>query len=105
LKKRSKKLLIISASVFPDGLGLDLQKFFGSFFQKRTACLSLTYAAVHTSLRVWFILCIVPDAHGRVLNERGVAKKRDHAPHDPQGWHGPDRNGSGRAGRLCRAGG
>jgi hypothetical protein len=39
LKKRSKKLLHILASVFPDTLGLDSQKFFGSFFQKRTACL------------------------------------------------------------------
>jgi hypothetical protein len=43
LKKRSKKLLSVSASAFPDGLGPDNQEFFGSgragaaFFQKRTA--------------------------------------------------------------------
>jgi len=37
LKKRSKKLLSVLASAFPDGLSPDNQKFFGSFFQKRTA--------------------------------------------------------------------
>jgi hypothetical protein len=43
LKKRSKKRLIVSAAVFLDKAGRDLQKFFGSrwagaaFFQKRTA--------------------------------------------------------------------
>jgi hypothetical protein len=37
LKKRSKKLLCVSASAFPDGLKPDNQRFFGSFFQKRTA--------------------------------------------------------------------
>jgi hypothetical protein len=37
LKKRSKKLLFVLASDFPDGLSLHEQKFFGSFFQKRTA--------------------------------------------------------------------
>jgi hypothetical protein len=36
LKKRTKKLLIISASASPDRLSPDSQKFFGSFFQKRT---------------------------------------------------------------------
>jgi hypothetical protein len=35
LKKRTKKLLFILASAFPDGLGPDNQKFFASFFQKR----------------------------------------------------------------------
>jgi hypothetical protein len=39
LKKSSKKLLILYASAFPGGLGADLQKSFGSFFQKRTAFL------------------------------------------------------------------
>jgi hypothetical protein len=39
LKKRSKKLLIVLALAFPDRLSPDLQKFFGSFFQKRTAFL------------------------------------------------------------------
>jgi hypothetical protein len=37
LKKRSKKLLPVLASAFPDRLGQNEQKFFGSFFQKRTA--------------------------------------------------------------------
>jgi hypothetical protein len=36
LKKRSKKRLPVLASAFPDGLSPDNQKFFGSFFQKRT---------------------------------------------------------------------
>jgi hypothetical protein len=37
LKKRSKKLLIVSAAVVWDKARPDEQKFFGSFFQKRTA--------------------------------------------------------------------
>jgi hypothetical protein len=37
LKKRSKKLLSVWASAFPDGLSPNDQRFFGSFFQKRTA--------------------------------------------------------------------
>jgi hypothetical protein len=37
LKKRSKKLLSILASALPDTIGPISQKFFGSFFQKRTA--------------------------------------------------------------------
>jgi hypothetical protein len=36
-KKRSKKLLSVLASASPDGLSPNGQKFFGSFFQKRTA--------------------------------------------------------------------
>jgi hypothetical protein len=39
LKKRSKQLLSISASASPEKLSRDSQKFFGSFFQKRTAFL------------------------------------------------------------------
>jgi hypothetical protein len=38
LKKRSKKLLFTLASAHPERLSPDKQKFFGSFFQKRTAC-------------------------------------------------------------------
>jgi hypothetical protein len=34
LKKRSKKLLSVLASAFPDGLSPNEQKFFGSFFKK-----------------------------------------------------------------------
>jgi hypothetical protein len=37
LKKRSKKLLSVSAAAFPVRLSPNEQKFFGSFFQKRTA--------------------------------------------------------------------
>jgi hypothetical protein len=37
LKKRSKKLLFLLASVSPGRLSPKSQKFFGSFFQKRTA--------------------------------------------------------------------
>jgi hypothetical protein len=44
LKKRSKKLLCVLASAFPDGLSPDDQRFFGSrradaafFFKERTA--------------------------------------------------------------------
>jgi hypothetical protein len=37
LKKSGKKLLIILASACPDRLSHVLQKFFGSFFRKRTA--------------------------------------------------------------------
>ncbi len=37
MKKRSKKLLSASASACPEKLGLNWPKFFGSFFQKRTA--------------------------------------------------------------------
>jgi hypothetical protein len=37
LKKEAKKLLSVLAPAFPDGLSLNGQKFFGSFFQKRTA--------------------------------------------------------------------
>jgi acetyl esterase/lipase len=40
LKKRSKKLLDVLASALPGGLSLNSQKFFGSFFQKRTAFLA-----------------------------------------------------------------
>jgi hypothetical protein len=36
-EKNQQKLLIISGSVYPAGAGPDLQKFFGSFFQNRTA--------------------------------------------------------------------
>jgi hypothetical protein len=36
-EKRSKKLLFVLASAFPDGLSPNEQKFFGSFFQKRTS--------------------------------------------------------------------
>jgi hypothetical protein len=45
LKKRSKKLLAVLASAFPDGLSPDIQEFFGSFFQKRTAFFLHPYAA------------------------------------------------------------
>jgi hypothetical protein len=38
LKKRSKKLLRSSAR-FATGAQANIQKFFGSFFQKRTGCL------------------------------------------------------------------
>jgi hypothetical protein len=41
LKKRSKKRLFIWASAFPVWAQPSEQKFFGSFFQKRTAFLSL----------------------------------------------------------------
>jgi hypothetical protein len=44
LKKRSKKLLFVLASAFPDRLSPDSQKFFGSFFQKRTACFAGSFA-------------------------------------------------------------
>jgi hypothetical protein len=37
LKKRSKKLLIVPATAFPGKASPDRKKFFGSFFQKRTA--------------------------------------------------------------------
>jgi hypothetical protein len=37
LKKRSKKLLTLSALAFPDRARPNSWKFFGSFFQKRTA--------------------------------------------------------------------
>jgi hypothetical protein len=37
LKKRSKKLLIVSAVVFQVEASPDSQKFFASFFQKRSA--------------------------------------------------------------------
>jgi hypothetical protein len=37
LKKRSKKLLSVLTSAFPDRLGPASRKFFGAFFQKRTA--------------------------------------------------------------------
>jgi hypothetical protein len=40
LKKSSKKLLIILAAAYPERLSPDSQKFFGSFFQKRTCFLS-----------------------------------------------------------------
>jgi hypothetical protein len=36
LKKRSKKLLIIFAAAYQDKTRPNVQKFFGSFFQKRT---------------------------------------------------------------------
>jgi hypothetical protein len=56
LKKRSKKLLSVLASAFPDGLSPNTQKFFGSrragaaLFQKRTAFF-LHRIALPTSLR------------------------------------------------------
>jgi hypothetical protein len=37
LKKRSKKLFSVLASACPETLSPGSQKFFGSFFQKRTA--------------------------------------------------------------------
>jgi hypothetical protein len=43
LKKSSKKLLSVSASVYPERLSLDSKKFFGSFFQKRTRFLTTAY--------------------------------------------------------------
>jgi hypothetical protein len=39
LKKRSKKLLIVSAAALPERATPNVQKFFGSFFQKRTRLL------------------------------------------------------------------
>ncbi len=39
MKKRSIKVVIVLASVSPDGLSPESQKFFGSFFQKRTCLL------------------------------------------------------------------
>jgi hypothetical protein len=39
LKKRSKKLLVVLAAPFQDRARPNLQKFFGSFFQKRTSLL------------------------------------------------------------------
>jgi hypothetical protein len=41
LKKRSKKLLVLWASGFPGRLSPFSQKFFGSFFQKRTLSLAV----------------------------------------------------------------
>jgi hypothetical protein len=38
-EKKKQKTLIISTSVFLDRAWPDMQKFFGSFFQKRTALL------------------------------------------------------------------
>jgi hypothetical protein len=46
LKKSSKKLLIILASAGPDRLAQVSQKFFGSFFQKRTAFCPLPWRGV-----------------------------------------------------------
>jgi hypothetical protein len=40
LKKRSKKLLVVWASAFPGNAQPRSQKFFASFFQKRTASLA-----------------------------------------------------------------
>jgi hypothetical protein len=40
-EKKKQKTLIYLASAFPDRLSPESQKFFGSFFQKRTACLFL----------------------------------------------------------------
>jgi hypothetical protein len=48
LKKRSKKLSGILASAFPERLGPDSQKFFGSFFQKRTFFLPLFLISLAT---------------------------------------------------------
>jgi hypothetical protein len=45
LEKRSKKLPPILAAAFPERLGLMSQKFFGSFFQKRTASCPLPLSA------------------------------------------------------------
>jgi hypothetical protein len=42
LKKSSKKLLFILRRACDTDRGPDLQKFFGSFFQKRTAFFTLT---------------------------------------------------------------
>jgi hypothetical protein len=36
LSEKKEKRLSVSASAFPDGLSPNEQKFFGSFFQKRT---------------------------------------------------------------------
>jgi hypothetical protein len=44
LKKGSKKRLIILASACPERLSHVLQKFFGSFFQKRTAFCPVGFA-------------------------------------------------------------
>jgi hypothetical protein len=41
-ERRSKKPLSIVAWIFPEELGSDVQKFFGSFFQKRTFLLLQT---------------------------------------------------------------
>ncbi len=45
MEKRSKRLLFVLASAFPDGLSLDSHKFFGSFFQKSTALLAFVLLA------------------------------------------------------------
>jgi hypothetical protein len=39
-EKRKQKTFICLAPAFPDRLSLNEQKFFGSFFQKRTASLT-----------------------------------------------------------------
>jgi hypothetical protein len=44
LKKRSKKLLLVGGSVSGGAKARSKQKFFGSFFQKRTACFLLACA-------------------------------------------------------------
>jgi hypothetical protein len=47
LKKRSKKLLHVKAAALPDKAGPNLQKFFGSFFQKRTCLLDCVACLGH----------------------------------------------------------
>jgi hypothetical protein len=51
LKKSSKKLLTVRASVFPDGLSPNGQKFFGSFFQKRTFFLCRRFVVEDQDIR------------------------------------------------------
>jgi hypothetical protein len=64
LKKRSKKLLSVSASVFPDRLSSNEQKFFGSFFQKRTASLRLIIVG---TLRLGVADAFIPHQLSRLL--------------------------------------
>jgi hypothetical protein len=51
LKKRSKKLLAVLASAFPDRLSPNEPKFVGSFFQKRTASFTSKDFRIFTETR------------------------------------------------------
>jgi uncharacterized lipoprotein YmbA len=81
LKKRNKKLLSVPAPASPDRARPSVQKFFGSFFQKRTACFFLLVATAGCASpdSTFYTLQPVPGtatAQGALATARSVEVRR-----------------------------
>jgi hypothetical protein len=74
-EKRSKKLLSVLALAFPDRLGPNEQKFFGSFFQKRTA--SFTWKDFRVSTETRYISAFRPHRRSDAGGSEGIHRARN----------------------------